>query len=233
MDGTDLVLQVRALHHAFQDGPTTRRVLHDVSVHVGVGEMVAITGRSGSGKTTLLHIATALLTPDEGDVEVCGHSLTQTSRGSIARIRREHIGLSSPQFGLHPKETVAANVELPLLFQQPRRPTATRRAAVAAALERVGQTGLASQRAATLSTGQAQRVSLARAIVTCPALLVVDEPTAALDEEAAAGIVAVLKSVASEGTGVLVATHDMQVSRASHRVLRLRDARLEPWAVGL
>ncbi|AQP49377.1 hypothetical protein BW730_13720 [Tessaracoccus aquimaris] len=217
------MLRVRGVHHSYPDGTSSLAILRGVDVDVASGQAVAITGRSGSGKSTLLHIVTGLLVPSEGNVEICGVSLDPSHPAGVGLVRRTHVGLSSPRFGLHQHETVASNVELPLLFGPHRSAKRDRAAAVKEALGRAGIAALASRRARELSTGQAQRVALARAIVKRPALLVVDEPTAALDEETSAEMVALLRALTSDGMAILTATHDPQVSAACDKVAHLAD----------
>lgn len=187
----------------YRDGAGWRRVLDQVSVEVDAGSMVAVVGPSGCGKTTLLSVAAGLLRPDSGRAIVCGEELDFTSRSAVARIRRQHIGLILQTYGLIEAESVAANVALPLTFGSPRPSPRERAAIVDQALGRAGLEVDSSRLVRGLSHGEKQRVAIARALVRSPGLLVADEPTAALDRETGAQIVALLRSLADCDVGIL------------------------------
>ena len=180
----------------------TRVVLDGLSRGFQAGALTAVVGRSGSGKTTLLHLLAGLERPSAGDVSVAGTPLGALGRTELAALRRRHVALVTQEPGLVPYLTARENVELGLYL----------RGADGDAREALAEVGLAPDLdvpAARLSAGERQRVALARALATRAELLLVDEPTARLDEENARSASALLARAAHErGTAVVCATHD-------------------------
>ncbi|WP_367188080.1 ABC transporter ATP-binding protein [Cellulomonas sp. 73-92] len=158
------------------DGDDTVTALDDVTLHVAAGQMVAIVGPSGAGKSSLLAVAGALVAPTRGEVLVAGVDLATASRRERGRIRREHLGFVFQSGNLIPALTALDQVRLPLTFGGVARPRDPR-----ALLDEVGMAHKAGRRPHQLSGGERQRVGIARALVTRPQVLLVDEPTAALD----------------------------------------------------
>lgn len=204
----------QGLGKSFRDGPGVRRVLERVDLTLHRKEMVAVLGPSGCGKTTLLNMVAGLVRPDQGRVSIGGTDLDFRHPSQVAGVRLRHIGLLSQHYGLHPDETVLANVELPLLFVSPVMDRRKRQAAAVSALERAGLDPMLGQRVSRLSAGEQQRVALARAIVGDTDFLVVDEPTANVDEVTGLRVVGTLREIAATGAAVIVATHDSAVSVA-------------------
>ena len=205
-------------------GPS--RALRGASLAARRGEVVALTGPSGSGKSTLLLCLAGILRPDAGEVWFQGRRLDTLDEAARSRLRRTSLGVLF-QFGqLVPELTAVENVALPLLLAGRRR-----RAATAAAidwLDRVGVGDQAGKRATEMSGGQAQRVAMARALVTEPAVLFADEPTGALDTLAGEQVLGQLTRVAREsGTTVLLVTHDAKVSAYADREVVMRDGAVD------
>jgi lipoprotein-releasing system ATP-binding protein len=206
---------------------------------VGAGEMVAIVGESGSGKSSLLHLLAALDRPTEGDVWV-GEASPQDGSGAIrlgglnarqaAEFRNRDVGYVWQFHYLLPEFTAAENVAMPLLARGERRASALVKAR--AWLGEVGLEARAEHRSGELSGGEQQRVSLARALVTGPKLLLADEPTGDLDGKTAEVVFGLIQRLHAQHnlTSILV-THNMEFARRCGRVLRLRDGRLEEAAV--
>lgn len=222
------MLHAVGLGKSFPDGNTTRQVLDGAALDVPAGLMTVVMGPSGCGKTTLLNICAGILKPDAGSITVAGKVLDHSRPRDIAALRLHHIGILSGRFGLHPAETVLANVMLPLRYRRPTLPREVRVGRVKDVLREAGFSGRVEQKVKTLSTGEAQRVALARALVGEPQLLIVDEPTASLDEETGAHVIATLCALRGTGCAVLVATHDPAVVEAADVRLRLSDHRLKP-----
>jgi lipoprotein-releasing system ATP-binding protein len=198
---------------------------------VGAGEMVAVVGESGSGKSSLLHLLAALDRPTKGDVWVRGAEGGEIRVGGLsargaAEFRNREVGYVWQFHYLLPEFTALENVAMPLLARGERRAGALEKARVL--LGEVGLAGRAGHRSGELSGGEQQRVSLARALVTGPKLLLADEPTGDLDEKTAEVVFSLIQRLHGEHslTSVLV-THNMEFAGRCGRVLRLRDGRLE------
>jgi putative ABC transport system ATP-binding protein len=214
----ETVLSGRALVKDYGNAPALR----GVSVELGRGEILAVTGPSGSGKSTLLLCMAGVLRPDAGEVHFQGRRIDTDSETDRSLLRRDSFGVLF-QFGqLITEMTAAENVALPLLLSGARR-----RPAMMTArdwLRRFGVEALADQLPTQMSGGQSQRVAVARALVTEPAVLFADEPTAALDTVAGEQVMTELTRVAREtGTAVLLITHDARVAAYGDREIVVRD----------
>jgi ABC-type lipoprotein export system ATPase subunit len=186
-----------------------RRIVDGVDIDVVPGRILAVTGPSGSGKSTLLAVLAGLVQPDGGTVEPAD--------------RAERTGIVFQGYGLLPVLTAAENVELPLQLAGVAREEVGRRAE--AALARAGLADITDRLAEELSGGQRQRVAVARALVVEPGLLVADEPTAELDADTAAVVLAALRAEAAAGAAVVIATHDPDVAALCDDTLHLVDGR--------
>ncbi|GAA4021389.1 ABC transporter ATP-binding protein [Streptomyces plumbiresistens] len=196
--------------------------LRGASVDLRAGEILAVTGASGSGKSTLLHCLAGIVRPDGGSVTYGGVRLDRLPEKRLSELRRTEFGVVF-QFGqLIPELTALDNVALPLLLAGASREDAHERAGEW--LERLGVRGQAELRPGGMSGGQAQRTSLARALVTGPKVVFADEPTGALDSLASEQVMTALVHTAREsGTAVLLITHDAQVAAYADREVRLSD----------
>ncbi len=200
-------------------------VLRDVSLTVGEGESVAITGPSGSGKTTLLHILAGLDRPDSGTVMLDGQDLVAATEAERARARRESIGIVFQDHHLLPQCSALDNTLLPALAGGAWRAPAAAVERARGLLVRPGLADRLDHRPAELSTGQRQRVAVARALVNRPRLLLADEPTGALDGSSSARLLELLAEV-RERTALVLVTHSADVAARADRVLELRDGML-------
>jgi putative ABC transport system ATP-binding protein len=196
-----------------------------VDVTLQAGEMLVLTGPSGSGKTTLLHALAGLEMPDEGAVLLEGRALAGLDAAHRADLRLERLGLVFAEHNLSPALTAAENVDLPLSVRGVPRIERTQR--VREALERLGVLRLADRFPDALSSGEQQRVAVARAIAGSPVLLVADEPTAHLDGKTARALIDTLAELVDERRmAALVATHDARLVDRATRVLALEDGRV-------
>jgi putative ABC transport system ATP-binding protein len=212
------LLAARGLVKAHGSTPALR----GASVDLRAGEILAVTGASGSGKSTLLHCLAGIVRPDTGTVDYAGERLDRMPEKRLSDLRRTDFGVVF-QFGqLIPELTAVDNVALPLLLAGTSRAAAREQAGEW--LERFGVRGQEALRPGEMSGGQAQRVSLARALVTGPKVVFADEPTGALDSLAGEqAMTALIHTARESGTAVLLITHDAQVAAYADREVSLRD----------
>jgi cell division transport system ATP-binding protein len=205
--------------------PTGHDALSDVSFTLHKGELAFLTGHSGAGKSTLLKLVAAIERSTTGQVVVNGENLNRIRRSRVPTFRR-NLGIVFQDHNLLNDRSVFDNVALPLVIEGFRGEEIARR--VRAALDKVGLLGKESFFPVTLSTGEQQRVGIARAVVNRPALLLADEPTGNLDPELAREIMRLFEEFNQVGTTVLVATHDIElIARKRHRRLILKQGRLD------
>lgn len=215
------VVKVVRVERVYRLGHEQVHALKGVNLEVPRARMVALMGRSGSGKTTLLNIIGGLDKPDAGEVFLEGRALHKLSDNELTQLRRERIGFVFQSFALVPVLTALENVELPMhIAGVPRRERHQR------AVELLQLVGLAKRmhhRPFELSGGEQQRVSIARALSNRPALIVADEPTGELDSVTGLTILKLFYQIATEGTTVIMATHDPTVSEIAHETYDLVD----------
>src|SRR5690606_35076672 len=201
--------------------------LADISLSVNKGELVFLAGPSGAGKSTLLKLIAAMERPTEGSVNVSGYDIGRIRPSGLPYLRR-NLGLIFQQQRLLDDRSVLANVMLPLIVCGATRTDAERRAR--AALDKVGLLDKAPMAPMMLSGGEQQRVSIARAIVNRPQIILADEPTANLDREAANKVLDALKAFHAVGVTCLISTHDEQFLDTATRVVYLDHGRIiESW----
>jgi putative ABC transport system ATP-binding protein len=202
------------------------RAVDEVTMAIGCGDFVAVTGASGSGKSTLVNLLAGLDLPTSGHVEVGGRRLDEMSARELAAYRALTVGFVFQSFNLLTHHTALRNVEMALYFTETAR--RDRRTLAEAALARLGLGDRMSHRPLDLSGGEQQRVAIARAIVKRPEVLFADEPTGNLDRENSDGIIAILDELNRGGITVVMITHDSELARrAARRVLRMRYGRIE------
>jgi putative ABC transport system ATP-binding protein len=207
------------------DGAGRVQALKGVSLAVAGGELTLLMGPSGSGKTTLLSILGCMLTPTSGTVRVGGQPINGVGAEALAKIRREQIGFVFQSFHLFPTLNALDNVRLALDVRGENSHRAMQKSKEA--LARVGLALKMSSYPRELSGGEQQRVAIARAIVGNAAVLLADEPTAALDSENGHAIMAVLAEIARDhGRGVLVVTHDPRIVPFANRIVRIEDGKI-------
>jgi len=204
-------------------------LFRDLDFSIAAGEMVAIVGESGTGKSSLLHLLAALDRPTEGEVWLADTNLSQLNPRQSAEFRNRDVGYVWQFHYLLPEFTALENVAMPLLARGLRRPEALHQASLW--LDEVGLAARANHRSGELSGGEQQRVSLARALVTSPRLLLADEPTGDLDGKTAEAIFSLIQRLHTEHklTSILV-THNLDFASRCGRVLRLRDGQLQQLA---
>ncbi|MDQ7905420.1 ABC transporter ATP-binding protein [Phytohabitans sp. ZYX-F-186] len=218
---SDLMIEARGVVRSFGQTPALR----GATVAVAPGEILAIMGPSGSGKSTLLHCLAGILVPDEGEIHFAGRRVDTMDEARRSALRRDSFGFVF-QFGqLVPELTAEENVALPLLLGGVRRDAALRQARPW--FGRLGLDGLERRRSGELSGGQAQRVALARGLVTSPKVLFADEPTGSLDSLTGEQVMDQMVGAAREhGTTVVLVTHEARVAAYADRHVMVRDGKV-------
>lgn len=199
--------------------------LSNVDLDVRAGEFVGVVGKSGSGKSTLLNMIAGIDRPSSGAVTVAGTPIHEFPENKLAAWRGRNVGFVFQFFQLLPTLTAAENVLLPMDFGKSF-PFRERRQRAEALLERVGVGRHADKLPATLSGGEQQRVAIARALANEPPLVLADEPTGNLDSVTAAAILDLFRDMASQGTTVVIATHEADIARVIDRRIEIADGTL-------
>jgi putative ABC transport system ATP-binding protein len=217
----DEVIRAEGLSRSFVMGSTVVQALCGVDLVIRRNEYVAIMGPSGSGKSTLMNLIGCLDTPTSGRYWLDGHSVAELEEHELARIRNQEIGFVFQTFNLLPRASALRNVELPLIYGGV--PPVERRRRAAEALTQVDLGNRMDHRPNQLSGGQRQRVSIARALVTRPALLLADEPTGNLDSKTSVEIMALFDTLHRAGNTIVVVTHERDIAEHAHRIVTIRD----------
>ncbi len=219
------LISVRNVQKSYRLERTDTPALMDVSLDVQAGERVCLMGPSGSGKSTLLNLIGCIDTPTQGSVIVDGEDTGRLADARLSDFRNRRMGFIFQSFNLIPVLSVFENVEYPLLLQKV--PARERRARVEELLGKVGIAEYARRSPENLSGGLRQRVSIARALVARPRLVIADEPTASLDHATGSSIMQLMVEMnESEGATLIFSTHDPAVSRYARRIVKMLDGRI-------
>lgn len=193
-------------------------VLNNLNFEVESGDFIAIIGKSGSGKSTLLNLLSTVDTPSKGYYIFNGVNLSKLNDNKLAEFRNQSIGVVFQSYNLIEDYTVSENILLPLLFSPKKKQVDLNQI-----LEMLGITDLVNKKVKLLSGGEQQRVSIARALITSPKLLLADEPTGNLDQENSDVIFNILKKLNTEGITVIVVTHDFNLAKRFNKVYELKN----------
>ena len=208
----------------YKRGNEIIRALDSVTLTIEKGEFVAVVGRSGSGKTTMLDMLGLLLRPTAGTLTIDGTDTGKLGDRDLAHLRGTKVGFVFQEYNLLPSLNVLENVMLPLRYVSNGKDGRKRAEDL---LERVGLSDRVRHRATELSGGQQQRVAIARSMVNQPSLILLDEPTGAVDTETAQQLVALLKSLNEQDrVTIVVVTHDLDVAKEAKRQIRLKDGQV-------
>ncbi len=223
---SEVVVECTGLTRTYDQDSVPVYALRGVDVSIMQGDFVSLSGPSGSGKSTLLNIIGGLDRPDSGEVVVSGTRLGTLSESALAELRLHKIGFVFQAFNLIPVLSAQENVEFILQLQGVA--SAPRRARSTAVLDSLGLSQMSHRRPGELSGGQQQRVAIARAIVTNPALLLADEPTANIDSATTEELLLLLQKLNREqGMTIVTATHDPMVMGYTTRKIKLHDGMIE------
>ena len=220
------VIQLADIHKIYRTGEVDVHAVRGVSLDIQPGEFVAIMGSSGSGKSTLMNMVGCLDRPTGGNYFLDGIDVSTLNRDQRARIRNDKIGFVFQGFNLLSRTTALENVEMPMLYNHQRVPSAEQRVRAGQALELVGLAERADHKPNQLSGGQQQRVAIARALVNQPSLLLADEPTGNLDSQTSIEIMGVFQKLNDAGITIVMVTHELDVARYTKRMVILRDGRI-------
>jgi putative ABC transport system ATP-binding protein len=219
------IVTCRNLTKTYGSGELAVHALNDVDLDILPGDFATLAGPSGSGKTTLLNMIGALDLPTSGEVTIEGQTLSELSKSELSDLRLTKVGFVFQSYNLIPVLSARENIEFVLELQGVS--TTERRERAMVALADVGLKGMENRRPGALSGGQQQRVAVARALVSRPAIVLADEPTANLDSETALGLIDLMYRLNQEhGTTFLMGTHDPRVMEHSRRHIELVDGRI-------
>ena len=225
MEKVKEVIRLEDVYKIYRVGNQEVRALDGVSLSVFRNEYVAIMGPSGSGKSTLMKILGCLDSPDSGRYILNGMDVSEMEDGELADVRNREIGFVFQSFNLLPRYNALENVALPMIYAGV--PARERMERASAALRSVALEGRMDHRPNELSGGQKQRVALARALINKPSIILADEPTGNLDTHTSIEIMRLFDEIYRQGNTVIVVTHEEDIAAYAHRIIRLRDGRVE------
>lgn len=223
------IIKITDISRKYVVGTETIHALRSVSLEISKNEYVALMGSSGSGKSTLMNVLGCLDTPSSGSYFLNGVNVAVLSDNQLAEIRNKQIGFVFQTFNLLPRSTALENVALPLIYAGVGKEEREERARKA--LQDVGLGDRVTHRPNELSGGQRQRVAIARALVTKPSIILADEPTGNLDSKTSIEIMALFADIHDKGNTVILVTHEEDIARHAHRIVRLKDGNVESDAV--
>ena len=219
------LITIKDIGRKYVIGAETIHALKSVSLTINKGEFVALMGPSGSGKSTLMNILGCLDTPTKGEYILNGIDVSHMSDNELAEVRNSEIGFVFQTFNLLPRNTALDNVALPLIYAGISKEVRMERAKKA--LENVGLANRIDHKPNELSGGQRQRVAVARALINNPSIILADEPTGNLDTKTSTEIMGLIEDIPSKGNTIILVTHEEDIARHAHRIVRMRDGLIE------
>jgi putative ABC transport system ATP-binding protein len=220
-----IVIQTEDIWKTYEMGTEKLHALRGVNIRINKGEYVAIMGPSGSGKSTLMNLIGCLDTPSKGNYWLAGRLVSQLDDDELAYIRNKEIGFVFQTFNLLARATALHNVELPMIYNGTSAEERIERAQNA--LKQVDLGDRMGHKPNELSGGQRQRVAIARALVNKPSILLADEPTGNLDSQTGEEIMGLFAHLHSQGNTIVLVTHEPDIAANAHRVIRVRDGKVE------
>jgi putative ABC transport system ATP-binding protein len=219
------LIKITNIKRDFPLGNEIVYVLKGIDIQINKGEYVALMGPSGSGKSTLMNLLGCLDTPTSGSYILNGKDVSQMKDDELAEIRNKEIGFVFQTFNLLPRTTALDNVALPMIYAGYSK--AERKARAEKVLEQVGLADRMDHQPNQLSGGQRQRVAVARALVNKPSIILADEPTGNLDSKTSVEIMNLFDEIHANGNTVILVTHEEEIAKHAHRIIRLRDGLVE------
>ena len=219
------LIDIKELKRDFQLGNETINVLKGIDLIINKGEYVALMGPSGSGKSTLMNLLGCLDTPTSGTYILNGNDVSQMHDDDLAEIRNKEIGFVFQTFNLLPRTTALDNVALPMIYAGYSKTDRNERATEV--LTQVNLSDRMYHQPNQLSGGQRQRVAIARALVNKPSIILADEPTGNLDSKTSIEIMNLFGDIHKNGNTVILVTHEEDIAKYAHRIIRLRDGMIE------
>ncbi len=219
------IIRIGSLHKNYKVGLEIVRALRGVSLTINRNEYVALMGPSGSGKSTLMNVLGCLDTPTSGEYYLNHKDVSKLRDNELAEIRNKEIGFVFQTFNLLPRSTALDNVALPLIYGGQAK--GARRERALEVLDQVGLSDRTHHKPNELSGGQRQRVAMARALVNKPSIILADEPTGNLDTKTSIEIMGLLQDIHDAGNTIILVTHEEDIAKHAHRIIRLRDGLVE------
>lgn len=216
------IIEAVGLKKYYRRGSEVVKALDGVDFRTNLGAMVAVVGPSGSGKTTFMNMIGCLDAPTEGSIRIAGQDITNLKESQLVHVRRKNIGFIFQRSHIIPTLTVKENIELPLFFTKDR----MQNGKFDGLLEKVGLKGKEHLQANMISGGDKQLVSIARALIYEPKIIIADEPTGRLEKEERNLIIGLFKELTKSGLAIIIATHDLDIAEESDRVVQLQDGRI-------
>jgi len=219
------LIQLKQIQRLYKMGTEIIRAVRDISLTIQRNEYVALMGPSGSGKSTLMNMIGCLDTPTSGEYVLNGKKVSEMTENELAEVRNKEIGFVFQTFNLLPRYSALDNVMLPLIYAGASKQERIRRGEEI--LTKVGLSERMTHKPNELSGGQCQRVALGRALINNPSIILADEPTGNLDSKISLEIMGLFQQIHEEGNTIILVTHEEDIARYAHRIVRLRDGLVE------
>ncbi len=219
------IIELKQISKVYKMGTETINALRSVSLTIKKNEYVALMGPSGSGKSTLMNVLGCLDTPTSGKYILNNIEVDKMLDNDLAEVRNKQIGFVFQTFNLLPRSTALDNVMLPMVYAGTGK--VARKIRAEEVLEQVGLKGRMTHKPNELSGGQRQRVAVARALVNNPAIILADEPTGNLDSKTSVEIMGLFEDIHKKGNTIILVTHEEDIARYAHRIVRLKDGSIE------